>query len=295
MSIEPTIQGRKRKRELPQSPTIPEVTIPLAESKDVGSGDNPKYFAVDLCIPSDTDTKTVLTSLTDSFVSSSSSPSRTAKPKDLHLSSRFLTQSKLSSLDISPEGVDERIKKLRADSLRDPGLASGKGKDAPVALYLLEAQKARDGTYTGISNNIRRRLGSHNYQDMNSHSYTAQKGRPWSLVATVKGFRNRETAKQFEKLVKTYPCDSIPYASITDNRLYRILQVSHALIWEPLLIEVDSNLNLTCLSTFPPPAYCVVDRTTWFTEFNRENHTLGKTGWFALCEREGWADDGSFL
>lgn len=214
------------------------------------------------------------------------------KKKEVSLSTAFLTQQMASPPDISTSHVATKLSKMIEQSHSDPYYTNGKGKRAPVLMYLLQTHDKK-GTYTGIANNLRRRMGSHNYCEIRSSAYTARGGRPWSVVATVKGFETREVAEQFEKLVKTYPCDSLHHVSAVDNRLYRVLQVCRALAWDPLLLEVDSYTNFTCLDVFPLPDYCRVERVQWMKPFNAYIHKLKRQGWLDMCKQEGWEEDGS--
>lgn len=282
-------QQKKRKH---KADVVDTSSLPLAEYKEE------KDESIDLTLSDTTPFAGCLgVNATISPLSTTSVPliaTLEKKKKEVHLTRAFLVQQQSSPPDISSDNATRKLTKLSSVSARDPGYSFGHGKHAPVLLYLLQT-KDRKGTYTGITNNPRRRMGSHNYCESNMHAYTAQKGRPWSCVATVKGFETRETAEQFEKLVKTYACESLPYVSAVDNRLYRILQVCRALIWDPLLIEVDANMEFHCLSVFTLPFYCKVEKTQWFKNFNTENHALGRSGWLAICKEENWNEDGSPL
>ena len=290
---------RKRKRSVSPSSVSTSTSVSVAdmeykEAKPEGLRQN-KGLSVKTtgretssCLPVDSTLDTKECSIPGEF----EHVDRKHKRKELSLSTAFLSQQKVSPPDISASNVTEKLEKMVENSRNDPYYTSGQGKHAPVLLYVLQTHDKK-GTYTGIANNLRRRMGSHNYCETHSNAYTAQRGRPWSVVATVKGFETRDIAEQFEKLVKTYPCESLHHVSAVDNRVYRVLQVCRALIWDPLLIEVDSGVNLTCLDSFPLPNYCRVERVKWMNPFNAYIHKLKRQGWLNMCKQEGWEEDGS--
>jgi predicted GIY-YIG superfamily endonuclease len=65
-------------------------------------------------------------------------------------------------------------------------------------VYVLRSVKNPDRYYTGLTNNVPRRLDVHN---SGGSSYTALL-RPWALVATVE-FTNAESAVSFEQYLKS--------------------------------------------------------------------------------------------
>lgn len=67
-------------------------------------------------------------------------------------------------------------------------------------VYLLRNAKA-SRTYTGITNDVKRRIRQHNGLEPGGAKST-RAGRPWSLVMYAHGFRNRGMASQLEYAVK---------------------------------------------------------------------------------------------
>ena len=103
-------------------------------------------------------------------------------------------------------------------------------------------------TYIGITNDFTKRLRQHNGEIKGGAKYTTQ-GRPWRLIAHIKGFENHIQVLQFEWAFK-YVTRSVKGKTPLLRRGEALYQLVHKDRWTksspesctiPLVIEVHSS------------------------------------------------------
>jgi predicted GIY-YIG superfamily endonuclease len=93
-------------------------------------------------------------------------------------------------------GIDEVL--ITHNERSECILSDGKG-GIMWYVYILESERTYGKFYTGITNDLKRRLKEHN--SIENKGYTS-KYQPWK-IHTYLGFTDKNTAENFEKYLKT--------------------------------------------------------------------------------------------